>query len=281
MPLEDEFSDIIKKARTGQGLSVGDMTRMTGLSGGDITALERGVRPPGRNEVRALAQALGLRAGPLEHIAIEQWEPAVAPKVPWIETVRGSIGGYGVQGYVVHDGGEAVLIDTAYNAPVMIDVLSTLHLRLIGICLTHGHADHADGIDQILKFCEVPVYLGMDDVDLLSWRPPGAQLKAPEQGQTITVGRLSVHCLATPGHTPGGICYRVDAESQRVCFVGDTLFAGSIGRSNPSTLYQDHLHSVRTHVLGLPPEYQLLPGHGPATTVREELDHNPFHRTIS
>ena len=276
MPLEDEFSDIIKKARTGQGLSVGEMTRMTRLSSEDITALERGARPPDREEVRALAEALGLRPGPLEQIAIEKWEPAIAAPVSWIETVRGSIGGYGVQGYVVHDGGEAVLIDTAYNAPAMIDVLSARRLRLIGICLTHGHADHADGIDQILKFREAPVYLGTDDVDLLSWRPPCAQLRAPEHGQTITVGRLRVQCLVTPGHTPGGICYRVDTESQRVCFVGDTLFAGSIGRSNPSTLYQTHLHSVRTHVLGLPPEYRLLPGHGPATTVREELDHNPF-----
>jgi len=276
MPLEDEFCDIIKKARTGQGLSIGDVARMAGLPSGNITVLERGACPPDRMEVCALAEALGLRSGPLEQIAIEKWEPAIAPPVSWVETVRGSINGYGVQGYVVHDGGEALLIDTAYNAPAMIEFLSTRRLRLMGICLTHGHADHADGIEEILKFREAPVYLGAEDVDLLSWRPSGAQLKAPDNGQTITVGRLSIHCLATSGHTPGGICYRVDAESQRVCFVGDTLFAGSIGRSNPSTLYQTHLRSVRTHVLKLPPEYRLLPGHGPATTVREELDHNPF-----
>jgi glyoxylase-like metal-dependent hydrolase (beta-lactamase superfamily II) len=276
MPLEDDFCDIIKKARMGHAWSVADVTRTTGLANGEVTALERGARLPDRNEVRVLAKALELRPGPLEQIVIEQWEPALAPPVSWIETVRGSISGYGVQGYVVHDGGEAVLIDTAYNASAMIDALSARHLRLMGVCLTHGHADHADGIEQILKFHEVPVYLGTDDVDLLSWRPSGAQLKAPEHGQTIAVGRLNVHCLATPGHTPGGICYRVDAESQCVCFVGDTLFAGSIGRSNPSTLYQTHLQSVRAHVLKLPPEYRLLPGHGPATTVREELDHNPF-----
>ena len=276
MPLEDDFCDIIKKARTGQGLSVGDVSRRAGLPGGTITTLERGACPPDRMEVQALAEALGLRSGPLEQIAIEKWEPAVAFQVSWVETVRGSINGYGVQGYVVHDGGEALLIDTAYNAPAMIEFLSGHRLRLIGICLTHGHADHADGIDEILQFGDVPVYLGPEDVDLLSWRPPAAQLKAPEHGQTITVGRLNVHCLATPGHTPGGICYRVDAESQRICFVGDTLFAGSIGRSNPSTLYHTHMQSVRTQVLGLPLEYRLLPGHGPATTVREELDHNPF-----
>ena len=276
MPLEDDFCDIIKKARIGQGLSVGDVTHRAELSGDKITALERGACPPDRSEVQALAEALGLRPGPLEQIAIEKWEPAIAPPVSWIETVRGSIGGYGVQGYVVHDGGEALLIDTAYNAPAMIECLSTRHLKLVGICLTHGHADHADGIEQILKFREVPVYLGSEDVDLLSWQPSRTQLKAPEHGQTIRVGQLGVHCLATPGHTPGGVCYRVDADSQRICFVGDTLFAGSIGRSNPSTLYQTHLQSVRTHVLGFPPEYRLLPGHGPATTVREERDHNPF-----
>ena len=276
MPLEDEFSDILKKARMGQGLSVAEVSRTTGLPGGDITALERGDPPRDRAEVRALAKALGLRPGPLEQIAIDQWEPSGASPISWVETVRGSINGYGAQGYVVYDGGEALLIDTAYNASAMIDVLTQHHLRLVGICLTHGHADHADGIDQILKYREAPVYLGLDDVDLLSWRPPADQLKAPEDGQTIAVGRLRVQCLATPGHTPGGICYRVDAESQRICFVGDTLFAGSIGRSNPSALYQTHLGSVRTKVLGLPPEYRLLPGHGPATTVREELDHNPF-----
>ncbi len=105
MPLEDDFCDIIKKARMGHAWSVADVTRTTGLAGGEITSLERGARLPDRNEVRALAKALGLRPGPLEQIVIEQWEPALAPPVSWIETVRGSIGGYGVQGYVVHDGG--------------------------------------------------------------------------------------------------------------------------------------------------------------------------------
>jgi hydroxyacylglutathione hydrolase len=276
MPLEDDFCDIIKKTRTGQGLSVSEVSLMAGLPGGDITELERSIRSPDRIEVVSLAKALGLRSAPLEQIAIEKWEPVAQHPLAWVETIQGSINGYGVQGYVVHDGEEALLIDTAYNASAMIEFLSTHRLRLLGICLTHGHADHADGIEQILRFREVPVYLGTEDLDLLSWRPPRAQVKAPEHGQTISVGRLSVHCLATPGHTPGGICYRVDVESQRICFVGDTLFAGSIGRSNPGTLYHTHLQSVRTHVLGLPLEYRLLPGHGPATTVREELDHNPF-----
>jgi glyoxylase-like metal-dependent hydrolase (beta-lactamase superfamily II) len=69
----------------------------------------------------------------------------------------------------------------------------------------------------------------------------------------------------------------VDDAQQPVCFVGDTLFAGSIGRSNPGTLYRTHLDSVGQRVLTLPPAYRLLPGHGPATTVEEERRHNPFY----
>ena len=276
MPLEDDFCDIIKKARIGQAWSVEDVARSTGLPGADIIALERGDQPRDRAEVRALATTLGLRLGPLEQIVLEKWVPHPIPSISRIETIQGDVNGYGVNGYIVYDSGEALLVDTAYNAPAMIAWLESHRLRLTGICLTHGHADHAEGIQQLLARWQVPVYLGADDVSLLHWKPAEDCLTAPNDGRAISVGRLRVHCLATPGHTPGGICYRMDAESQRVCFVGDTLFAGSIGRSNPSTLYQTHLRSVRKQVLALPPEYRLLPGHGPATTVREELDHNPF-----
>jgi glyoxylase-like metal-dependent hydrolase (beta-lactamase superfamily II) len=276
MPLEDDFCDILKKARTGQGLSVGDVARMTGLPGGDITALERGDQPQDRAEVRALAKALGLRTEPLQQIAIEKWEPVTQRMPPWVEMVHGSINGYGVQGYVLHDEGEALLVDTAYNAPAMLDLLWRRRLRLIGICLTHGHADHADGIEEILTHHEVPVYLGPEDVGLLSWQPRADLLVAPIDGLSIRVGRRTVRCVTTPGHTPGGICYGVDDAQLPVCFVGDTLFAGSIGRSNPKELYFAHLNSVRDRVLTLSPDYRLLPGHGPATTVEEERDHNPF-----
>lgn len=276
MPLEDDFCDIVKKSRTGQGLSVGDVARMTGLPGGDITALERGDRPRDRAEVRALAEALGLRAEPLVQIAIEKWGPVAQHMPPWVEMIQGTISGYGVQGYIVFDEGEALLIDTAYNAHAMLDALRRRGLRLMGICLTHGHADHADGIEQILSQHNVPVYLGPEDLGLLSWRPQTDLLVTPSEGLSIPVGRRTVHCVTTPGHTAGGICYRVDDPELPVCFVGDTLFAGSIGRSNPKELYSTHLHSVRDRVLTLSPDYRLLPGHGPATTVEEELDHNPF-----
>jgi len=159
----------------------------------------------------------------------------------------------------------------------MLAALGKRGLKLVGICLTHGHTDHADGIDEILRHHEVPVYLGPDDLSLLSWRPRADLLAAPRDGQQIRVGARTIHGLATPGHTPGGMCYRVEDPQSPVCFVGDTLFAGSIGRSNPSGLYRTHLESVRARLLTLAPEYRLFPGHGPATTVEEEVAHNPFH----
>ena len=277
MPLEDDFSDIIKKARTGLKLSVGDVARLTGLPGADITALERGDQLHDRAELLAIAAALGLRLSSLEEIVLNKWIPRPLPLMPGIETVQGEISGYAVKGYVVHDAGEAVLVDTAYNAEMMLEILEARRLRLVGICLTHGHADHAEGIEQIQNRWPVPVFLGPADLGLLHWKPSERQLARPDHGRTIRVGKLEIRCLATSGHTAGGICYRVEMPWGPVSFVGDTLFAGSIGRSNPAQLYHTHLESVQRHVMTLPPDCLLLPGHGPGTTVQEELEHNPFY----
>ena len=276
MPLEDELSDILKKARNGQQRSVADVARASGLSEVEVSELERGQSPRNRDQVQSIADALGLRADQLAQVA-EGWTPkALSPSVAHVETILGSIGGYEVKGYIVHDRGEAVIVDTAYNAGAMLAKLAEQKLRLKAICLTHGHSDHADGIDAILKAHPVPVYLGPEDLDLLSWRPSAEVLYVPKQDGLLQVGGLRLRCMPTPGHTPGGICYRLEQAGEPLCFVGDTLFAGSIGRSNPAGLYQTHLDSVRKRVLALSPDTRLFPGHGPATTVHEERLHNPF-----
>ena len=79
--------------------------------------------------------------------------------------VLGDIGGYEVKGYVLHDSGEAVLIDTGYNPAAMLDILRQRALRLTAICLTHGHTDHADGLEELLAQRSAPVYLGAADND--------------------------------------------------------------------------------------------------------------------
>ncbi len=280
MLLEDECSDILKKARLGQALALADLARLTGVPEAEIAALERGTRPGDRTTVRALASALGLRPGTLEHMVWDCWVPRPSVPIAEVETIHGDIGGYAVKGYVIHDAGEALLVDTAYNASAMIAFLESRRLRLVGICLTHGHADHAEGLEPLLRRWHVPVYLGADDIPLLPWHPPDTHFIAPTDGRTISVGGLTARCMTTPGHTPGGTCYVTEVQKGPACFVGDTLFAGSIGRSNPPGLYATHLDSVRQRVLKLPLDCTLLPGHGPATTVREELDHNPFSATL-
>lgn len=279
MGLEDEFTDIVKKSRNGQSLSIDDLAKKSGLLSGELSELEAGTRRASKDEVEAIAKSLGLRPGPLEEIAKEEWAPLAVPaSLREVQTIVGDIGGYEVKGYILFDSNvkEALIIDTGYNAPAVLSFLDQQGLKLKGICLTHGHTDHAGGLEQILATWKVPVYLGQEDVSLAPWVPPKDLLVDPEEGATLHAGQYSLECLITPGHTPGGICYQVKDGKQNVCFVGDTLFAGSIGRANPLTLYQTHLDSVRKRVLQLPNATILMPGHGPATTVVEEIQHNPF-----
>ena len=276
MALEDDFSDILKKARAGRRQSVKDLSGTSGVPESEIADLERGHASRDREQVKALADALELRSEPLDQIASGSWTPRAMTAPDGLDTVLGSIGGYEVKGYLLHNGGEAVLIDTGYNPTAMLELIARRGLRLKAICLTHGHADYSDGLKELLAAWPVPVYLGPGDHDLLNWTPPADVLRVPAEGLHIDIGGLTVSCMTTPGHTPGGICYRVAQPERPLCFVGDTLFAGSIGRSNPANLYQTHLDSVRQRVLTLHPDTLLFPGHGPATTVREELVHNPF-----
>jgi len=282
MALEDEFCDIIKKARFGQGRGLGELADHSGISQSDLEELEKGRRAPTKAELHSLCQALHLRFHALLDVSLDGWLPQSQP--PWtteddlVTTIKGDIGGYEVKGYLLSDPNtkQAVMIDTGYNAPAMLSAIQERGLTLMGVCLTHGHADHAGGLDRILEAHPVPVYLGNGDLDLLPWKPAAASLKIPTDHYMIAVGELTVEYLATPGHTPGGYCFLTSRKGQSLCFVGDTVFAGSVGRSNPASLYDTHLHSLRQTVLKLPAETVLFPGHGPATTVGEEHKHNRF-----
>ena len=278
--LEDEFCDIVKKARKGSGQSISQVAETAHVRKDEWERLEQGARAPSEDEVHAIARVLALKGEALAAVSVGGWVPQPSPE--WVSslvvTVLGDIGGYEVKGYVLIDPQtkQAVFIDTAYNAEAMLAVLEERHATLTGVCLTHGHMDHAGGLDRILSEWPVPVYLGEGDFPLLPWKPPQASVVVPEDAQVLAVGELGVECLATPGHTPGGICYRVQSQGRALCFVGDTLFAGSVGGSNPLSLYADHLASVRGRVLQLDSDTVLLPGHGPPTTVNEERVTNPF-----
>ena len=274
--LEDEFGDIIKKARQGHGMTREDVIDKTGISETTLRALEGCMQAPTSNEVQAIAPLLSLDPRTLDAIGREQWHPRDSPD--WVaesvEIVRGDIGGYEVKGYLLYDSTtkDAVMIDTAYNPERMLQRIDALGLRLTGICLTHGHSDHAQGIDTLVAAHPATIHLGQGDMSMVTEYRSRVDIQPACDGHILKIGSIEVQFMATPGHTPGGVCYRTGP----VCFVGDTLFAGSIGRSCPSDLYSIHLQSVRERILRLDESVVLLPGHGPATTVGEEKQHNPF-----
>ena len=282
MILEDEFCDILKKARFGQGQGLAELAELTQIEPSDLESLEKGQRLPTKSEIHHICQALHLRLHSLVALTLDGWVPH--PQPDWtteddlVETIKGDIGGYEVKGYLLTDPDtkQTLMIDTGYNPQQMLATIRKRELTLIGMGLTHGHADHAGGLEEILPEWPVPVYLGNGDFDLLPWKPDPDSVKIPTDHHRIALGELTVECLATPGHTPGGLCYLTTRKGQSLCFVGDTLFAGSVGRSNPFSLYPQHLQSVRQTLLHLSKDTVLFPGHGPSTTVVEEQAHNPF-----
>ena len=149
MGLEDDFCDIIKKSRFGQGLGLGTVADSSNISPSDLEQLEKGHRLPTKPEIQALGQTLHLRGTPLIHLTLDGWVPNPQPE--WtiednlVETVRGEISGYEVKGYLLTDPvtQHALMIDTGYNANEMLARLRERELKLVGVALTHGHADHA------------------------------------------------------------------------------------------------------------------------------------------
>ncbi len=274
--LEDEFGDIIKKARQGQGLTLEDVIDKTGITETTLRALEGCKQPPTSNEVQAIAPLLALDPRTLETIGREQWQPCDSPDwvAKTVESVRGNIGDYEVKGYLLYDSAtkDAVMIDTAYNPKQMLQRIDALELCLKGICLTHGHSDHAHGIDTIVAIHPTTVHIGQEDISMLTEHRSSMDIQPARDGNILKIGSIDLQFMATPGHTPGGVCY----STGPLCFVGDTLFAGSIGRSCPLSLYSIHLQSVKERILQMEETVILLPGHGPATTVGEEKTHNPF-----
>ena len=182
---------------------------------------------------------------------------------------------------------EAMVVDPGDNIPEILSRLQKHGLTLRQIIVTHAHIDHVGGAAQLRKSTGAPVVMNQQDLGLLGMMEmqagwlgvPTPQVAPPdasaEDGLAVGLATLPAQVLHTPGHTPGSICLLF--PDQHLLLAGDTLFAGSIGRTDlPGGDGRQILRSLRDRLLVLPDATRVLPGHGPETTIGEERQSNPF-----
>jgi glyoxylase-like metal-dependent hydrolase (beta-lactamase superfamily II) len=196
-------------------------------------------------------------------------------------------------GFVVADGGtrDAVLIDPGDEVDELIDVVRRQSLSVRHVLLTHGHIDHITGVSRAKGTFDVPVALHRDDLFLYEraveiGRMYGMTVEAPPPidifyaaDTVFRVGSLEIRPHHTPGHCPGGVCLALNEKGQapRTLFVGDTLFAGSIGRTDlPGGDYDTLIASIRNVLFAFGDDAVVYSGHGRVTTIGDERQSNPF-----
>jgi glyoxylase-like metal-dependent hydrolase (beta-lactamase superfamily II) len=188
---------------------------------------------------------------------------------------------------------EAVLIDPGDEVGMLLDVVKRQHLTVKYILLTHAHVDHVTGVARAKKEVNAPVCLHRDDAFLYDAAPQQAELfglhaDSPppvdhfyDVKETLSFGGYDVNVHHTPGHCPGGVCLQIGPSGTpgRDLFVGDTLFAGSIGRTDlPGGDYDALMRSIKTVLFAFGDDAAVYPGHGPKTTIGQERRTNPFLR---
>lgn len=184
---------------------------------------------------------------------------------------------------------EAMVIDPGDQIEEILAILRQENLSLKYIVVTHAHIDHIGGAMKLKAATGAPILLNQNDLALMkmldvqaTWvgmRPPG-QVQVDESvadGQSLKIGNINSTVIETPGHTEGSICILFPQEKKLIA--GDTLFAGSIGRTDlPGGSFDKIMRSLRTRLLALPDDTEVIPGHGPLTSIGEERDTNPFLR---
>jgi hydroxyacylglutathione hydrolase len=201
-------------------------------------------------------------------------------------------------GFVIgcEDTREGVIIDPGDEVRELLDAVKTHDLKIVNILLTHAHLDHVTGVGEAKQATNVPVWLHKDDNFLyegvveqgqmfglrVKRQPPVDRFYGKEhEGHegALRFGRYAVRVLHTPGHCPGGVCLAVNKEGEKksVLFVGDTLFAGSIGRTDlPGADAATLLKSIRNVLFRFADDTVVWSGHGDETTIGKERKTNPF-----
>lgn len=182
---------------------------------------------------------------------------------------------------------EALVIDPGDDIADVLALIQKHNLKVKQIAITHAHIDHVGGAMKLRAATGAPILLNQNDLALLKMLDVQAAWIGVEnpgvveidqsigQGDTIGSGPLTATVIHTPGHTEGSVCLYFPQEKKLIA--GDTLFAGSIGRTDlPGGSMQKIINSLHEKVLVLPDETLVVPGHGPLTTIGDERETNPF-----
>lgn len=188
------------------------------------------------------------------------------------------LGAYQTNCYIIHDeaSSQCCVIDPGYSPETVLDKLAELGLTPEAILLTHGHFDHVGGVKDLAAETRCDVYLCAGDLRMPPMMTAGPlyYTKTYAEGDVLHLAGLEITVMQTPGHTPGSVCLLTDGTM----FSGDTLFAGSCGRTDLPGGDRAAIQKSLARLAALETDYWILPGHGESTTLAEEKRYNPYMR---
>ena len=166
---------------------------------------------------------------------------------------------------------EGLVIDPGAEPLRIIQEIARSRLKITTILITHAHMDHTGGAGELRRITKAPVLVHALDAPRLGARPDGTL----SDGHEIILATYRIKVIHTPGHSPGGVCF----QAPGAVFTGDTLFAGSIGRTDfPGGDHLGLIQRVVDKIFPLGDDLRIYPGHGPASTIGHERRNNPFFR---
>ncbi len=272
LALEDDPSDVLRKAMYGNRLGPTGLADRTGLDPAAVAAWMRGEGVPSEDQARAVAVVLRLDPGKFADTAARRWYPGaeLPPEVRHHPHDPHPSNGYL---FFLEDGKTAALVDPAGYPRTLLDAVNEGPYALRYVLITHRHADHCDATADVARaFPAAQIVMHRADAPAIG-ALAGRALPVRD-GDELPFGEgAAIRMLHTPGHTDGSSSFLF----RSTLFTGDTLFAGSVGGAmGDVSTYDDILASIRFKFFALDDQTVVMPGHGPPSTIGQEKAHNPF-----